>query len=173
MYMMLMMSVVAGAGLMAVKKLRLPETISRSLRVPLVTENLGKILCLALVVLILVIAIPYRQNIGYYHMIDEQDYEAFVWIRDNVSEDHEKAILNPWKASPFAAITEKYVYSWIHAYAKPSDEEASKFLSDGCVDTAFLRENGISIVYTRGSVNNPDLVEVRTNIYLLKEGTPP
>ena len=34
---------------------------------------------------------------------------------------------------------------------------------------AFLRENGISIVYTRGECDNPDLVEAEKNIYLLKE----
>jgi len=56
-----------------------------------------------------------------------------------------------------------------YAYPKPSDEEAYEFLRGGCTDTAFLREKGISIVYTRQECNNPGLVEVRENVYLLEE----
>jgi len=33
-----------------------------------------------------------------------------------------------------------------------------------------LRKNRISIIYTRGKCRNPDLTEVRENIYLLKKG---
>jgi len=169
MYMMLMMSVVAGAGLMGVKNFRLPVKLTARLRAPIITQNIGKILCLVLIGLTLSICIPDRRDIPYYHMIDKQDYEAFVWIRDNVNESYEKAILEPWKAAAFAATAEKYVYTWILSYPKPSDEEAYKFLRGGCSDTDFLRENGISIVYTRWDCLNPDLVEVSKNIYLLKE----
>jgi len=123
--------------------------------------------------LTLAIGIPARQDTYYYHMIDKEDYEAFVWIQDNVKEGYEKAILDPWKATAFTAITEKYIYSRIHAYPKPKDKEAYEFLRGGCTDTAFMTENGISIVYTRGKCDNPNLVEVRKNVYLLKEaGTP-
>lgn len=173
MYMMLMMSIVAGAGLTGVRRLAIPDRISRILRMPIITQNVGRILCLVLIGIVLAIAIPYHQRIPYYHMINTQEYEDFVWIRDNVNEDYQKAVLDPWKASPFVAITGKYVYTWIHAYPSSTDEEASQFLSDGCRDTAFLKKHGISIVYTQGSVDSPDLVQVRPNIYLLEEGTPP
>ena len=169
MYMMLMVSIVAGAGLMTVKNLRLPERLSSRLRAPLLTENIGKVLCLALVVLTLVIAIPARQSTYYYHMIDKQDYETFVWIKDNISDDYEKAILDPWKATAFVAITGRKVFTRIHSYTEPSDEEAREFLRGGCDDTTFLRENGISIVYTKAPCQNPDLVEIRKNIYVLEE----
>ncbi len=168
MFMMLMLSIVAGAGLMWVKDLRLPQRLSNRLRAPLLTENIGKILCLALIGLTLFIAIPASQSTYYYHMIDKQDYEAFVWIKDNVNDDYEKAILDPWKATAFVAVTEKKVFTRIHSVDKPSDEEAYEFLRGGCDDTTFLRENGISIVYTRSPCQNPDLVEVRKNIYVLK-----
>jgi hypothetical protein len=102
-------------------------------------------------------------------MIDGQDYEVFVWIRDNVAEKYDRAILDPWKATAFTAITRKHVYTRIHEFAKPSDEEAHEFLSDNCTDTAFLRENGISIVYTGDECNNPSLLKVRQNVYLLEE----
>ena len=167
MVMMLMLGIVGGAGLMWVKNLSLPRKIGVRLKAPLVTENVGKVLCLALVCLILVIGIPARQSTPYYHMINKQDYEAFVWIRDNVGDDYEKAILDPWKATAFVAITQKKVLTRIHAFAKSRDDNAYAFLEAGCSDTAFLRENGISIVYTQQGCNNPDLKEVRENIYLL------
>ena len=62
----------------------------------------------------------------------------------------------------------------------PKDEEAYAFIRGGSTNTTFLLENQISIIYTRiyngpmqgndvyGS-NNPDLIEVADNIYLLKE----
>ncbi len=155
MYMMLMISIIAGAGLMAVKKLK--------------PAALGYTLCLVLIGVILFIAIPARQDIYYYQMIDKQDYEAFVWVKNNVDERYEKAILEPWKATAFTAITGKRVYTRIHASPLPKDEEAREYLRGGCTDTAFLKENGISIVYNPADCDNPDLVEVEKNIYLLKD----
>ncbi len=169
MYMMLMMSIVAGAGLMAVKNLKLPEGFTARLKVPLVMRNVGYILCLILIGLTLYIAIPARQNIPYYHMIDREDYEAFIWIKENVGSGYNKAILDPWKGSAFTAISSKNVYTWIGAYPTASDMEAYDFLGGGSIDTPFLRENGISIVYTRSECNNADLTEVRKYVYLLKE----
>ena len=177
-YMMLIMSVVAGAGLMGVKNLRLPTRLSAWLRMSFITQNVGRFLCLALIAVMLAISIPDRLNTPYYLMIDREDYQAFVWIKDNLDQDYQKAILDPWKATAFAAITGKYVYARIHMAPLDTDEKAYAFLRGGSTNTTFLRENGISIVYT--SVNdgrqntgfssdNPDLVEVSKNIYILKE----
>ena len=167
-YAMLLMSIIAGAGLMGVRKLRLPVRLNAWLKAPFITQNVGNILCLALIALTLVIVIPARQNTLYYHMIDREDYEAFVWVKDNVDENYKKAILDPWKATAFTAISEKNVYTRIHKAPGSRDKKARTFLKDGCTDTAFLIQNGISIVYTRQSCDNPELVEVRKNIYLLK-----
>jgi len=181
MYMMLMVSIVAGAGLMGVKNLRLPARLSARLKVPpVITQNVGRFLCLALIGITLAISIPDRLDTPYYHMIDEEDYQAFVWIKDNINEDYEKAILDPWKATAFTAITDKTIYTRIHAYPTAKDNKAYAFLRSDSSDTSFLRENGISVIYTRvydGAQNrnieyssdNPDLVEVAKNIYLLKE----
>lgn len=173
MYMMLMMGIVAGAGLMGVRNFRLPTRLAVCLKAPLIRQNVGNILCLALISLTLAIAIPARQDADYYHMIDERDYRAFVWIRDNVNESYQKAILDPWKATAFTAITGKNIDTRIHSYPKPEDEKVYEFLGGGCQDTALMREKGISIVYTREQVNNPDLIKVRENIYLLKEAGVP
>ncbi len=175
-FMMLMLSIVAGAGLMMIKNLKLPAKLG----LPTILLKIGYPLCLALVIVTLVIGIPDRQDSRYYHMIDSEDYEAFVWIRDNVGEGYEKAILDPWKATAFTAITEKHVYTRIHVAPVAKDKEAYAFLANGSIDTAFLRKYGISVIYTRvyeGAQNrsieydsdNPDLVEVRRHVYILKE----
>lgn len=169
MFMMLMVGIIAGAGLMAVKNLRLPEWLTSRAGISSATRYLGWFFCLVLVGVTLFVSIPDRQDISYYHMINEEEYWEFVWIRDNVGEEDSRAILDPWKATPFAVITGKEVYTRIHAYPTDKDTEASKFLSDGCRDTAFLKENGISIIYTRGECSNPDLVEINSGVYLLKE----
>jgi hypothetical protein len=178
MYMMLIMSVVAGAGLMAIKSFRLPERLGAWLRVPLVTQNVGRFLCLAIIVGMLFISIPEHQDTRYYHMIDKVDYEAFVWIKDNVDSSYTKAIVDPWKATAFTAISGKYVYTRIHERPYDIDKEAYAFIQGGSTDTAFLRENGISIIYTRvygGDKNtdyesdNPDLIKLAPSIYLLQE----
>jgi hypothetical protein len=165
---MLLMSIVAGAGLIWVKNLRLPVWLSSRLRVPLVTQNAGRFLCIALIGVTLALAIPVRQHIPYYHMIDSTDYQAFVWIKENINENYKKAILDPWKGSAFTAITGKSVYTWIGVAPQPSDMQAYQFLESGCDNTTFLRENGISIIYTQWEVNNPDLTKVRDGVYLLK-----
>jgi hypothetical protein len=167
-YMMLMLGIVAGAGLMGVRKVQLPARLSIRLKAPLVTRNVGNVLCLVAVALTLAVAIPARQDIPYYHMADSQDYEAFVWVKENVPSEYERAILDPWKGTAFTAITGKYVYTRISEYPTAKDIEAYSFLDSGCQDTAFLKAKGISIVYTRGKVDNPDLTPVRDNVYLLR-----
>jgi hypothetical protein len=180
MYMLLMMSIVAGAGLMAMKNLKLPAALTARLKMPSVMHNAGYILCLILIGATLAVAIPDRQAIPYYHMIDEKDYQAFSWIKENVGGDYNMAILDPWKGSSFTAISGKNVYTWIGEQAGPTDIAAYAFLRNNSTDTSFLRENGISIIYTRVydgnqgvnaeyGVNNPDLVEVAKDIYLLKK----
>ena len=154
MFAMLMMAIVGGAGLMWVRKLK--------------PSALGYTFGLVLIGLTLFMTVPTSEDFSYYHMLDKQDYETFRWIEDNVGADYGKAILDPWKATAFTAITGKTVYTKIHTNPTPKDEEAYDFLRGGCSDIAFLTENDISIVYNPGSCSNPDLVEVRKNVYLLK-----
>ena len=167
-FMMLMVGIIAGAGLMALKNLRLPDMLGFQVGGIKVTRYFGWLGCLVLVGITLYTAIPARQQIPYYYMINDEEYQAFVWIKDNVGKEYDKAILDPWKGTPFTAITGKHIYTRIHSYPKPIDEEARAFLNAGCDNTTFLKENGISIVYTTGECNNTDLTEVRENVYLLE-----
>jgi hypothetical protein len=167
-YMMLVLGIVAGYALMRIRTLHLPEVIARRVKPAWLTRHAGKILCLALIAATLVTCIPLRLNIPYYHMIDKEDYQAFLWIRENVGDEYSKAVLNPWKATAFTAVTVKQVYTRIHMGPTEVDMGVYAFLDEGCADTDFLRDNGISIVYTTGECKNPDLVEVRENVYLFQ-----
>ncbi len=168
MYLMLMLAIIAGAGLAWVRTIRFPSK-STSMIKSFFAQNAGVILCLVIISVVLAIGIPSRQQTFYNQFINDEDYRAFVWIRDNLDGQYKKAILDPWKATAFAAITQKNVYTRIHERAKTSDMKAYDFLGDGCTDTSFLRENGISIVYGECDSDNPDLIEVRSNVYVLRE----
>ena len=174
----LLMGVLGGAGLREIGTLRLPGKIVARLRFPVLTKYLGTGLCIIIIGFTLAIAIPARLNESYYHTIDQTDYDAFVWIRDNIGEEYGRAIVDPWKATAFTAITGKHVYTRTHLGPTAIGAQTQHFLRDGSVDTELLRENQLSIVYTRiydGQQNmefgsaNPDLVEVKRNIYLLKQ----
>lgn len=169
MFMMLVIGIVAGAGLMTVKNLHLPRWVDLGAKAASVTRYASWCLCLVLVGVSLFITIPDRQDIPYYHMIDDEDYATFVWIKENLGEQYDRAVLDPWKGTPFTAVTGKYVYTRIHAFPMDKDQKARSFLEEGCTDTAFLRKNSISIVYTRQECSNPDLVEVHRWVYLLDQ----
>ena len=169
---MLVLSTIAGAGLMEIRRLRAPRQLAARLRRPRAVGHFGNGLALVAVVVVLAVAIPSRHNIGYYHMIDDEDYEAFTWIAANVGASYQKAVLDPWKATAFAALTGRHVYTRLQEFPKPPDSEALDFLSGGAADTEFLRENGISIVYSAGIVNNPDLEKVAESVYLLRNSSP-
>lgn len=164
-YMLLMLGIIAGAGLLWVRTIKFPGKSTGEHR-SFLSKNLGNILCLVLIGITLAVSIPSRLNTHYYHMIDHEDYQAFAWIRDNIGEDYDVALVDPWKATAFTAITQKNVRRAIFQYRKPVDNIIRQFLRGGCRDTAFLRDNGISMVYSQLSCNNPDLVEVRKNVYL-------
>jgi hypothetical protein len=161
---MLMMSILAGAGLKAIRDIKLPITLGR---LP-VGRSVGILLSLGLIGFILATAIPARQQEPYYHMINKQDYETFGWERDKVDDSYNKAILDPWKATAFAAITGKHVFTRIHMRPLDRDREARNFLSSGCEDSAFLEENDISIVVTQEECSSANLSQVHKNVYLFQ-----
>lgn len=182
-YMMLMVSIVAGAGLMGLKNLMLSPRLTGWLKTTAIAQNAGNLLWLLAGAAVLFAALPARLSTPYYRMIDNDDYKAFVWIRDNIGQTSGRAILDPWKASAFTAITGESVYSRLQNSAEATDEKAYAFLRNGSADTALLTKNGISVVYTRlfditQDVNidfpsaNPDLKQVAPNVYVLKSSPP-
>ncbi|MBI5001694.1 MAG: hypothetical protein HZB92_09290 [Euryarchaeota archaeon] len=108
----------------------------------------------------------------YYHIVTEDEYQDFVWIRDNLGANYTKALLDPWKAVAFGPVTRKLVYYKI-PQGPDSNLEAriaaiQTFFGGNCTDTAFLLANGINIVYTQTQVDNPLLTEVHPHVYVLE-----
>lgn len=99
-------------------------------------------------------------------MIDHEDYQAFTWVRENMAEKQGLVLLDPWKATAFVAIAERPVYARIEVAPTGREMEAYRFIENGCVDTAFLRENDIVVVYTLQECRNTQLNEVRKDVYL-------
>lgn len=115
-------------------------------------------------------SIAERVKTQLYYLIDQKDFENFLWMRENVGED-QTVILDPWKARAFPVVGEKKVYA-VMPFG-PDEKEMTKvnqtydFLRD-CSNTSFLVENNISVVYSRNACINGDLVEVKESIYVLR-----
>ncbi len=128
------------------------------------------IMAIALTALLLFLLLPKKiDSMGpIYHIINEQEYKDFTWIKDNTNKNA-IVLIDPWKADAFTPIAERAVYSRIvqgpsEKYAK-MNEEIAKFFSNNCTDTSFLENNNITIIY--GNCNSSDLEEIHPKVYSL------
>jgi hypothetical protein len=155
----LLMSIIASVGYSKLLEIKKPF------------KNLGTILLFILLIATAYFAIDRNLKTPYYHLINDKDYESFLWIKEN-SEEDEIVLLDPWKARAFPAIAERRVYAVMPFGPEPKYLElvdnARKFFAQNCKNTTFLIENNISIVYSSTECKNNDLIEVRKNIYILK-----
>ena len=175
---MLLLSIIGGAGLREIGNIKLPKGVKNRFSFPLLTKYFSVGLSIVIICFTLATVIPMRQTEPYYYTIDKTDYDAFIWIRDNISKEYDRAILDPLKAAAFTAITGRHVYTRTQLSPTAAWTETQHFIRNGSVNTKLLKENGLSIVFTRldtGQHNidfrsdNPDLEEVAQNIYLLKD----
>ena len=122
------------------------------------------------ILLVSALGINIRSHLSeyYYHVIDDEMYQEFLWIEEYVPPSHQIGILDTHEAWPFAAITKKFAYT---AEVAPNfhakGRSAMEFLDNGAKDTKWLVERGISIVYSSGEVENDELIKVNHNTYLL------
>ncbi len=163
--MLLILSVLAGAGLFWIGTLQIPAKFLHEHKLNLF-RYARNIACVLLALIILVIAVPTRLNAVFYHMIDDEDFRAFTWIKDNIGAEYTTALVDPWKATAFAAITGKTVLHRIWVNQEPVDDSIYSFLKSGCQDSIFLRDNKISFVYNQLQCNNRDLIEVRNRVFV-------
>jgi len=147
---LLLMGILAGAGLLWVRSIKAPA---------------GSLVCAMAVVAVLATAVPARLAIPYYHMIDDDDYRAFVWIGANSAVDEGPIMLDPWRASAFTALTGMKVYRQITSGPGTADNMIQRYLNSGCPDIGFLRDNRVTLVYNRLPCNNSSLLKVRDNVY--------
>jgi hypothetical protein len=147
---LLLMGIMAGAGLLWVSSIKAPA---------------GSLLSALAVVAVLVMAVPARLEIPYYHMIDDDDYRAFVWIGANSAANEDPVMLDPWQASAFTALSGRNVYKQITGGPAMEDNMVWRFLNDGCAGSAFLRENKVTLLYNRLPCCTTDLDKIRDNVY--------
>jgi len=114
------------------------------------------------------ISINNNLNTSYYKIIDDEDYDSFIWIKENTAKDI-VVLADPWKARALAPVAERTVYTVVPF--GPEEEKmkrvfkVNEFFADNCSNTSFLIKNDIDIVYTRGNCNNSLLIEVNDNTY--------
>jgi hypothetical protein len=68
----------------------------------------------------------------------------------------------------FAGVAEIPVFSWVGLTPDGNATAAYQFMSDNCTDTVLLRKNGITVVYTMGTVTNAALDEVTPGVYVVR-----
>lgn len=116
-----------------------------------------------------VVAVQQRTNEPYYHLVTKGSYEDMVWIKQNVSSDYRRAVVDTPLGLAFPPVAGRPVYAGesVQVYIPSRIREVNAFLSAGASNTTWMKARGIDMVYTRRTVNNPDLKKVREWIYLL------
>ncbi len=134
-------------------------------------RRLKILIFIALITITLIFALPLKlkSNDYFYHIIEEKDYLAFEFIKNNTSQDS-IAIIDPWKANAFTPIAQREVYSRIvqgpsEIYEK-KNKEVNLFFKNNCSDMDFLKKNNISIVY--GYCPNTKLRNIYENVYVVE-----
>lgn len=156
-YLMVLMGITGGYGLLSI------STWLKKYR-------FGPAIYVLLVISILSTAAIAHSNTPYYHVMGEQEYRDYLWIKENLGDVEGKSVLEPWKAKAYAPITGRFVYSHIppgpSEFCEKRNREIYGFFKDGGNNSTFLEVNNISIVYSKAPLKNPDLIEVRPRVYV-------
>lgn len=158
-YLQLLLSIIGGAGIMLVRKLPIRFLGNAN-------ELTGILIGLIVVIALVATVIPGRVSYNYYRMIEKDDYNAFHWISMNCDDDYDLALLDPWKATAFTAITGKHVCRRIKEYRTAIDTIIEQYLYSNCQRKEVLTGGGVSLVYNNDSCENTALAHVRNHVYL-------
>jgi len=166
---LLLMSILGGAGLKWIRTTSIKTFSSSNVKSMLLT-NTGNCLSAAIIIAILASSIPAHLKTDYYHIINTEDFRAFNWIKNNLVKKPGSALLDPWKANAFVALTDIYVVRNIYLSTEPEDLQIYKFLSDGCRDNTLIKDNDVSIIYNENECHNTDLIKINNNVYIVNAG---
>jgi hypothetical protein len=166
-YVMLLMAFIAGYGLSQLRQLGLDFFQRWRWGVPAVYVALALVVAFALV-----LRMDGYAKEEYYHVVDASTYRDFEWIGEELPEDY-IAWLNPSVAWAYVPITGgKYTYTAkAYPWGLPEMAELNSFLRAGAPDTEFIKEKNVNIIYSPFPLKNPDLIEVRDGVYILREGS--
>lgn len=155
----LLMSIIASRG------------YTKLLNIKYLNKKIGVFLIIISLLATTSVAVFQNINTKYYYVIDDDDYENFLWIKENTA-INVTILSDPWKARALAPVAERIVYSVTPFGPVEKEltrvEKAYDFLNNNCTNTTFLIQNNISVVYTTDSCENEDLIQMRENIYFLK-----
>jgi len=164
-YVMLLTAFIAGYGLSQLRQVGL--AFFRRWR----WGTLSVYVALALVV---VFALVQRMDgyakEEYYRIISVRTFYSFEWVGEELPENS-ITLINPSFGWAYVTISGQYsdastAYPWGVDLAM----ELSNFLLKGATDTEYIREKNADVVYSPFPLDNPDLVEVRPGVYILREG---
>ena len=166
----LLVTLLAGFGLAELR--RTLTTHDRLTHLKQRLKHIDTIIPITLCIAILLIALPAHLSTPYYQMITEQDYQTFTWIHDNIQDyrdanhTYQKAAVDPFKASPFSAITGLYILSssMNPVYRYDLVPAMETFLRDKCINTSFLDKYQLSVIY--GDADNENLTKIHEKVYL-------
>lgn len=169
----LLVTLLAGFGLAEIR--RYLTDLTQKERFPALNKkirHLDLLIPTSLGLLILLIALPAHLSTPYYQMITEDDYQTFTWIHDNIQDyrdanhTYQNAAVDPFKASPFSAVTGLYILSssMNPVYRYDLVPQMETFLQDKCRNTTFLDKYKLSVIY--GDADNENLTKIYDRVYL-------
>ncbi len=159
---LLLLSITAGAGLSWLRCFRLSGNGRPG---AFIWRYTGLGLACAASIIILATAIPGHLSTDYYYMINKDDYGAFKWIGSNLPQ-YKRAILDPWKATAFTALTQKNSARRIFLQRETEDNRIDAFLESGCANSKVLRDYGATIIYNVNDCDNPDVIKIKDRTFL-------
>ena len=166
-YVMLLMAFIAGYGLSQLRQLGL-DFFKR--------WRWGALPVYVALALVVVFAVVLRMDgydkEEYYRIIDVPTYHDFKWMGEELPRDS-ILLLNPYVAWAYVPISGgQYTYT---AKAAPwgigQAQNITGFFMAGATDTEYIRERNVNVLYTQFPLENPDLIEVRDGVYILREGS--
>lgn len=126
---------------------------------------------LALLVVVPAVTAQGARDAGYYHVLDESDRAAALWLRENVDPEGHRVLLEPWKASAFATVSGFHVYAaFPHGTGGKSYAQAEKWLATNATDEKGLRAANVTIVYTARPVDNANFTLVQPRLWMRVDG---
>jgi hypothetical protein len=172
-YLFLIVALTAGFGISELR--RYIQTVVEKIQMKKITrykKYLGYLVPVTVVIILLFTAVPAHIEIPYYTMINETEYTSFTWINNNIhlyrdaNHSYERAAVDPYKASPFTAVTGIHTISTsmspLYGYELAGVME--QFLNEKCVNTNFLNTYRLSVVY--GECNNTNLTMIHEKVYI-------
>jgi len=118
-FLFLMITLLSGYAIFVLSRL-IKDFISKKnfIKNPKVKKIFPRFIPYIFLFLIFCLAFPVHMNIPYYQMISEEEYETFVWIDNNIESynnqtiNYDTAAVDPFKASPFCAVSNLYIFSF-------------------------------------------------------------